>query len=192
MTSSLSTFRLLHQIPKTHTNITPSSPSSVNGPIRNSATTITCSTVMTLLAAPRTGPGVSLSRQTDVISTLSPIVQSALQFQQLIGSAAFHLFVRTYFAATLVATTSLWATKGIVWRTIFATRLLAARTLDVTRRLVWALWDSRRGRRLRKRIEFELFVLILGPGGNALFLMLFWPGWLMLAFLAWGLWQFTG
>ena len=147
---------------------------------------------MALLAAPRTAASVSLSRRSDVNTTLYPLVKSALQFQQLIGSAAFHLFIRTYFAATLVATTSLWASKSIAWRTVYATRLLAARSLAVTRRLAWALWDCKQSRRLRKRIEFELFVLILGPGGNALILMMFWPGWLMLAFLAWVLWQFTG
>jgi hypothetical protein len=147
---------------------------------------------MALLAATRTSPSVSLSQRSDVISTLYPHVNSAVQFQQLIGSAAFHLLVRTYFAATIVATVSLWASKSIAWRVLIASRILVARTLLLTKHLAWTAWNSKQSRRFRKRLEFELFILLLGPGGNTLFLMLFWPGWLMLAFLGWGLWYLTG
>jgi hypothetical protein len=147
---------------------------------------------MALLAATRTSPSVSLSQRSDVISTLYPLVNSAVQFQQLIGSAAFHLLVRTYFAATIVATVSLWASKSIAWRVLIASRILVARTLLLTKHLAWTAWNSKQSRRFRKRLEFELFILLLGPGGNTLFLMLFWPGWLMLAFLGWGLWYLTG
>jgi hypothetical protein len=148
-------------------------------------------TNMALLAASRTAPTVSLSQRSDVISTIYPLVNSAVQFQHLIGSAALHLFVRTYFAATIVATASLWASKSIAWRTFLALRILAVRTLFLTARLAWTAWDSKRSRRFRKRLEFEFFVLLLGPGGNSLLLMLFWPGWLMLAAVGWGVWQFN-
>ncbi|KAK4032513.1 hypothetical protein C8A01DRAFT_20416 [Parachaetomium inaequale] len=147
---------------------------------------------MALLAASRTAPTVSLSRRSDVISTLYPLVNSAVQFQQLIGSAAFHLLVRTYFAATILATVSLWASRSIAWRTFLASRILVARALFLAKRLAWTAWDGKRSRRFRKRLEFELFILLLGPGGNTVMLMLFWPGWLMLAALGWGVWQLTG
>lgn len=147
---------------------------------------------MALLAASRTSPTVSLTQRSDVISALYPIVNSALQVQQIVGSVAFHLFVRTYFAATIIATASVWASKSIAWRTFLASRILAVTALSMSKRLAWALWDCQKSRQLRKRLEFELFVLLLGPGGNALFLMLFWPGWLMLGFLGWGVWQLTG
>jgi hypothetical protein len=127
-----------------------------------------------------------------VISTIYPLVNSAVQFQQLIGSAAFHLLVRTYFAATVVATVSLWASKSIAWRTFLASRILVARALFLAKRLAWTAWDGKRSRRFRKRLEFELFILLLGPGGNTVMLMLFWPGWLMLAAVGWGVWQLTG
>lgn len=143
-------------------------------------------------AAAKPAPSGSLVPQSDVISTLYPVVNGALQLQQLVGSAAFHLLVRTCFAASLVATASLWASKSIAWRALAAARALTAASLGLARRLVWAAWDSRRSRRLRKRLEFELFALLLGPSGNTLFLMLFWPGWPMLALLVWVFWQFAG
>ncbi|KAL2018376.1 hypothetical protein VTK56DRAFT_911 [Thermocarpiscus australiensis] len=151
-----------------------------------------CSSDMALLAAPRTAPRVSLGQRPDVISTLYPLVDGALQLQQMVGSAAFHLFVRSYFAATIIAATSFLATKSIAWRTFLASRTVAGITLALARRLAWTLWDCKQSRRFRKRLEFELFALLLGPGGNALFLMIFWPGWLMLALLAWGLWHLAG
>jgi hypothetical protein len=147
---------------------------------------------MALLAASRTAPTVSLSQRSEVISTIYPLVNSAVQFQHLIGSAVFHLFVRTYFAATIVATASLWASKSIAWRTLLASRVIVARALFLASRLIWTAWDCKRSRRFRKRLEFELFILLLGPGGNSLLLMLFWPGWLMLAAMGWGVWHLTG
>ncbi|KAK4121567.1 hypothetical protein N657DRAFT_577200 [Parathielavia appendiculata] len=147
---------------------------------------------MALLTASRTAPSVSLSQRSDVMSTMYPLVNSAVQFQQLLGSAAFHLFVRTYFAASVVATLSLWASKSIAWRTLLASRVLAARSLFLAKRLAWTAWDCKRSRSIRRKLQFELFVLLLGPGGNTLLLMIFWPGWLMLALLGWAIWQVTG
>ncbi len=147
---------------------------------------------MALLAASRTAPSVSLSQRSGVIAILHPLVNSAVQCQQLLGSAAFHLLVRTYFAATIVATASLWASRSIAWRAFLASRVLAAQALFLTKRLAWTAWDCKRARRFRKRLQFEIFVLILGPGGNALLLLMFWPGWLFLAGLGWGVWQLTG
>jgi hypothetical protein len=151
-----------------------------------------CFTNMALLAASRTAPTVSLSQRSEVISTIYPLVNSAVQFQHLIGCAVFHLFVRTYFAASIVATASLWASKSIAWRTFLASRVIVARALFLASRLIWTAWDCKRSRRFRKRLEFELFILLLGPGGNSLLLMLFWPGWLMLAATGWGVWHLTG
>ncbi len=147
---------------------------------------------MALLAASRTAPSVALSRRSDVIAILHPLVSSAVRFQQLLGSAAFHLAIRTYFAATIVATISIWASKVIAWRAFLASRILAVRGLFLTKRLAWTAWDCKQARRFRKRLEFEIFVLILGPGGNALLLIIFWPGWLILALLGWGIWLLAG
>lgn len=152
---------------------------------------------MALLAtprtAPRTTPRVSLSKEqrSDVVSTLYPVVNSVLQFQQVVSSAAFYLLVRTYFATSLVAAASLLVSRSIAWRGFLVSKLLVARTIGLSRNVAWTLWDCKRSRRFRKKLEFEFYTMLLGPGGNAVLLMLFWPGWL-LAILAWGLWQLTG
>ncbi|GAB1318565.1 ABC transmembrane type-1 domain-containing protein [Madurella fahalii] len=152
---------------------------------------------MALLAAPRTAPrtasSVSLSGQqrSDVISALYPLANGALQFQQLVSSAAFYLLIRTYFAASLIAAASLLASKSIAWRSFLVSRILVARMVALSRHVAWSLWDCKPSRRFRKRLEFELYTMLVGPGGNAVLLLIFWPGW-TLAFLIWALWRFTG
>jgi hypothetical protein len=59
---------------------------------------------------------------------------------------------------------------------------LATRSASVLGDAAWSAWNSDQGRRLRKKLEFEFFVLILGCG-NSLCLAVFWPGWLIIGLL---------
>ncbi|KAH6612950.1 hypothetical protein B0J18DRAFT_71336 [Chaetomium sp. MPI-SDFR-AT-0129] len=146
---------------------------------------------MALLAASRTTPTVSLTPPPDIISALHPLVTSAVYFQHFLSSLAFHLFVRTYFAASVVATLTLWMSKTIAWRTLLVSKFLAIRSLLLARRTTWSVWDCKRARRFRKRLEFELYILLVG-GGNTVLLVVFWPGWIMLGVLGCGVWLLTG
>ncbi|KAK3352873.1 hypothetical protein B0T25DRAFT_568122 [Lasiosphaeria hispida] len=134
---------------------------------------------MAILAASTSKPTrpVALHHRSDVnvISNLGPFLNRALQFQQLLSSATLLLFIRTVFAARLLATILLLASRVAAFRTLLA--------VNITKRLSWSLWDSKPSRRFRKKLEFEFFVLVLGPGGNALLLLLFWPGWIILGLL---------
>ena len=137
------------------------------------------------LSAPKTVPTVLFSKQPEDLSALYLVINKVLWCQQLIGSAAFRLLARAYIVTTIVAMACLWLSKTIVCRSLIAFQNLVPRTLELIGRLSWALWDCKQSRRLRKRFEFEFFALLLGPSGNALILMLFWPGWYILAFLCW-------
>ncbi|KAK0715975.1 hypothetical protein B0H67DRAFT_645654 [Lasiosphaeris hirsuta] len=134
---------------------------------------------MAIIAASTSGPTrpVALHHisSVNVISSLGPLLNRALQFQQLLSSATLLLFIRTVFAARLLATVLLFASRVAAFRTLLA--------VNITKRLSWSLWDSKPSRRFRKKLEFEFFVLVLGPGGNTLFLLLFWPGWIILGLL---------
>lgn len=59
---------------------------------------------------------------------------------------------------------------------------LATRSASVLGDVAWSAWNSSQGRRLRKKLEFEFFVLILGCG-NSLCLAVFWPGWFIIGLL---------
>ncbi|KAL0466228.1 hypothetical protein QR685DRAFT_107547 [Neurospora intermedia] len=75
----------------------------------------------------------------------------------------------------------------ILYRTLFFIRTITMETATLS----YSIWDSRKARQIRKKIEFEFFVWILGPGGNLLCFLL-WPGWIVLGVMVWGLsWVFS-
>ncbi|KAK5652108.1 hypothetical protein OQA88_10886 [Cercophora sp. LCS_1] len=141
---------------------------------------------MSLLTTSTSKPGVALHQGPNVISSLGPLVKLALQFQRLLGSATFILAVRTYLAATLIGRALLFASHVAALRTLILSKAIAFKSIVAVRQLAWSLWNSKQSRRVRKKIEFEFFVLFLGPA-NVLCLMLFWPGWLVLGAAAWAL-----
>lgn len=53
------------------------------------------------------------------------------------------------------------------------------------------LWESPTLRLVRNRLFYEFAVFILG-GGNAIILLLFWPGWLLVGAVLWAAWQLWG
>lgn len=147
---------------------------------------------MAILAAATTEPGTALrqqkSRQSSPLVLLGPLLNHALRFQQVLSSATCLLFLRTYFAARVVATALLLASKVIAFRAFITSRFLAVGITGLSQRLSKSFWSSSRARRFRKNLEREIYFLFLGPLGNALFLMLFWPGWILLALVIRALW----
>ncbi|KAK1759026.1 hypothetical protein QBC47DRAFT_97659 [Echria macrotheca] len=143
---------------------------------------------MSLLAASTTStPSVTLHQHSNVISSLGPLVDLAVRFQRILGSVACLAAIRLYLAAGRLLQALWFASYLAAFKAILWFRFLSYNTAAVTRRLLWAAWDSKQSRRIRRKLEFEFFVLILGPG-NALLLLLFWPGWLLVATAAWAFW----
>ncbi|KAK3943228.1 hypothetical protein QBC46DRAFT_43349 [Diplogelasinospora grovesii] len=136
---------------------------------------------MAILAAPTTDPSVALRQRSDLISVLGPLVGLAPQFRHLLTLITTFLFIHTYFAASIVATALSQASLCVLFK-----------TAGLTKRVSWTIWNAKATKRLRKKLEFEFFVLILGPGGNALCLMVFWPGWLIIGATIWAVWPATG
>ncbi|KAK3385298.1 hypothetical protein B0H63DRAFT_559934 [Podospora didyma] len=130
---------------------------------------------MALLTAPTTTmPRAALlrTRSAAISTTLRPPVTVALQFRHVLGLLLRHIC----FAAREFGIALFTATKVVVLNIFRVLRSSTTRSVQLT----WTLWDSKRSRRIRKKLELEFFVLILGPGGNSLLLLLFWPGWLIL------------
>ncbi|KAI0186615.1 hypothetical protein F4808DRAFT_109559 [Astrocystis sublimbata] len=82
-----------------------------------------------------------------------------------------------FLQASLFASGLLQVAGIITIRAWVAASTIACISAQLLRQAAWYLWDGAHGRRLRKKIEFEFFVLILGGGGYDLCLVLFWPGW---------------
>ncbi|KAK3318068.1 hypothetical protein B0H66DRAFT_224565 [Apodospora peruviana] len=148
---------------------------------------------MAIIAAATMEPSVvalrqQTSRRVSPLVLLGPLLSHALQFQQILSAATYLLFARTYLAARLFATALLLASRIIGLKTFLTSRFIALGITGWTRWLIWRLWDSKRSRRFKKKLELELYCLLLGPGGRALFLILFWPGWLLLSVVIRALW----
>jgi hypothetical protein len=118
-------------------------------------------------------PTVLRPAHLEAVSLLKPTLDSALKFQRLLSAATLFVVLRTYFVTAL----------AVSW-TAFASRFLAVFTYNALRALIlrtaWAIatvYKTKRVRRLRKRLEFEMGMLILGPGMNTIIIMVFWPGW---------------
>lgn len=136
---------------------------------------------MVLFAAPTMGPNSALRQDSRLSSVAGQVLRFASRSQQALISVTQSLFLRAYFAAIFALYYVLFVAQIFVFQTYSASRFVAVRATSALVSKCQTVRNSRRITRLRKRIEFELFVLILSPSGNNLFLLLFWPGWLVIA-----------
>ena len=115
---------------------------------------------------------------TNIIPTLAPTLRFALECQRFLNTASLFVIIRTYFIASRI----LNATQDIAVRSLVTVTYVLSGTAAFWWALCWAAWNSQPTRRLRKKIVFEFFTLILGCGNN-LCLIVFWPGWWILGFI---------
>lgn len=128
---------------------------------------------VTLCGPSRIDPVVLRPAHLEAVSLLQPTLDYALKFQRLLSAASLFIVLRTYFVAAFVAS----------W-TAFVSKTLAVFTFKTLRTIIrqsgWAIatvYKTKTVRRMRKRLEFEMGMLILGPGMNTMIIMVFWPGW---------------
>ena len=105
--------------------------------------------------------------------------------------ALHHLFVTLHH---LLSTTTLVlhlqsAILVLVRQTLYASYLLAQYATTLVQRLVERGWKATE--RARRKIFIEFMIFILG-GGQAVFLVLFWPGWIVVAGAVAGAWLVCG
>ncbi|KAI2641265.1 hypothetical protein GGS21DRAFT_487612 [Xylaria nigripes] len=118
-----------------------------------------------------------------LLATLTYAQRLASHYQQLLSAALLYLFRQVSRLLSIILHlapfTSIQAYQ--------AAKSVLHRSVQLSRWATWALWNSKHTKRLKKKIEFEFFTLILGGGGNNLFLVIFWPGWGILALSAFAL-----
>ncbi|KAI0413311.1 hypothetical protein F5X98DRAFT_288047 [Xylaria grammica] len=133
-----------------------------------------------VIVAPTTNPLTTSRLGSRLFATLLSALHFTSYCQWLLGSALLSLLLRASLMASVLFGLSQFASA----QTFQATKTLVYRCARLSKQAAWALWDSTRIRRLRKKIEFEFFTLILGAGGNNLCLVIFWPGWGVLGLAA--------
>ncbi|KAI1186679.1 hypothetical protein F5B17DRAFT_431365 [Nemania serpens] len=122
-------------------------------------------------------------RRSRMLVTLVPALRLAGHYERLFASALWALLLQ----ASLSTLGLLRLSQCASIRTLQVTRSVAYHSIRLSKRAAWAMWDSTQARRLRKKIEFEFFTLLLGVGNN-FFLIILWPGWGILGLVALMLW----
>lgn len=140
---------------------------------------------MAILAASTVEPNMALSKRTNTAALIGPTGKFALHLHQAFASVSLFVLIRMGLAANLVLLSFLCTTRFVAFRSSLAMRFLALKAVAVVGWGCWAAWKSRTFTRFRKKVELELYALVVGPGGNTLFLLLFWPGWIILAVALW-------
>ncbi|KAK4205040.1 hypothetical protein QBC40DRAFT_65456 [Triangularia verruculosa] len=186
---NLETTMPLHPTSKTLRPPPPSRPISRQPSSLTSTTTptTTVNTTTTTTTSPRKPPSSTPHRQRsstlqqpDLITTaISPLIQTIHHLQSL----AFHLLLNTLFALSLL----LPAAQAIAYRSFLLSRIILESGVLAARWVYAKVWNGQRSRRFRKRLEFEIFVLLFGSG-NTILLLVLWPGWIVLGMAAVGWW----
>jgi len=142
-----------------------------------------------LLTAPTAQPLVSIRRRSDWLSLLSPTT-TAITFwcHRAVGWLLVFFVLRAFHASSIAASSILWTT-GIAATRSYRASCTLSRLLG---RGTHIAWESNSIRRVRKKLVFEFMVLVLGPAGNGLLVVVFWPGWWFLALVAGATWWISG
>ncbi|KAI0867306.1 hypothetical protein GGS24DRAFT_322422 [Hypoxylon argillaceum] len=133
-----------------------------------------------IIAAQTKHPATATRRESRGLAAPMSALRLTGHCRQLLSRVILSLLLQV----SILASGLLHLSQSASIQTFHATIRTAHHSIRVSKQATWALWDGPHGRRLRKKIEFEFFTLILGSGGNNLCLVIFWPGWGVLAFTA--------
>jgi hypothetical protein len=118
-------------------------------------------------------------------TTVEPALRLVRYGQQLLSRAMLSILLNTFLLASVLVHLSRIAP-------VYLHQAVTSTLYHLTHSSRWAihrLWNTAQVKRLRRKIEFEFFTLILGAGGNNLFLLIFWPGWYIIGLAGFALWS---
>lgn len=141
---------------------------------------------MTLLASSTTTTttehqaesSVSIREQSELVHRYALELGPVFRNSDKLNSALF-IFAQQFFQLNRIALAYLLSgCNAAALHALLTAKGLATMSVTALSKLAWGAWNSKQSRRLRKKLEFEFFVLILGCG-NGFILMIFWPGWIL-------------
>lgn len=118
-------------------------------------------------------PAAFRAPQYGLVSVLRPSLDLALKSQRLLSAVSVFLFLKTYLMTAIAVSSTTIVAKylGIgLFRLVKTLIIMTSKGVEAARK-------TRAARRLRKRLEFEFAMTILGPGTNTMIIFVFWPGW---------------
>lgn len=143
----------------------------------------------TLVSIPTSSTLLATTSSRNILNILSPALTHSLYlatvFQRLLSTTTVFLVFRAYYFSILLLRQSFYATQLLLLQSYYASSLLSKQLFSTTKQAMKAGWKA--AKPLREKLFFEFMVFVLG-GGNGLLLVVFWPGWIVVAG-AWGLWR---
>lgn len=133
---------------------------------------------------------MSLQHKTELINNYALELGSAFHYSAAFRTALI-IFAQHFFRVNhAVFSYLVFGGTIAALQTYLVTRDLTMRSAAALSRVASTAWNSRPVRRLQKKVEFEFFVLILGCGNNFC-LVVFWPGWILIAmvYLLWAVFR---
>lgn len=132
-------------------------------------------------------------QQSEIVQRCALELGPAFQYWNAVGPTLFDFAQQVIHINRVALAHLLLGCNVLALQALLLTKTLIAQSAIALGRLAWSAWDSKQGRRLRKKLEFEFFVLILGCG-NGFACMVFWPGWMLvgLVYLACLVWNWAG
>lgn len=142
---------------------------------------------VSILTASRVEPNVLPYSANGLITTLSPLVYSALQLQRILSAVSLQILLQAYTAACVTMATAVWSSKLFALHAAIAVK----GSVWFSGHAIWWTWTSKGVVALREHTFRNFATWVLGSG-NGLILVFFWPGWWCLAGTSYAVWAFCG
>ncbi|KAM3518634.1 hypothetical protein NHJ13051_008053 [Beauveria bassiana] len=143
-----------------------------------------------ILTASRVEP-LSQHHHATMISRVGPTLAYAVQLQDIIGSLSAILCWRAHLLSSISLAQAYSAIRFLALHLLVATKLGAFYGAAASVRAATTVWDMKTTRMLRDKLFYEFALFVLGAG-NGLFLLVLWPGWIVIGGTSFVLWQICG
>jgi hypothetical protein len=158
-----------------------------------SSTTVITAMDGSLITSSKVEPAVSFNPSySDLIAVLGPTVRYAGYVQAVVRSLTIFLGLQAYALASITVAAALYASKIIALQAYLATRFGAFHVHLASARAASEVYRSKTLKMIKRKLFHELTFFILGGSGNALILLVFWPGWIVVGGATYAIWQFIG
>ncbi|KAM3515938.1 hypothetical protein MY11210_000478 [Beauveria gryllotalpidicola] len=126
-----------------------------------------------------------------MISRVGPTLAYAVHLQDIIGSLSAFLWWHAYLLVSVSLARAYSAIRVLALHVLVATKLGAFYGAAASVRAATAVWDMKSTRVLRDKLFHEFALFVLGAG-NGLFLLVLWPGWIVIGGTSFVFWQICG
>ncbi|KAL2761039.1 hypothetical protein ACRALDRAFT_2024903 [Sodiomyces alcalophilus JCM 7366] len=124
----------------------------------------------------RREPTPNRPERSNLVSLIEPAFSPILRYHHVFGQATYALVMQAYTLAVL----GIFVSKDLLV-VAYNSSSVVGKVGYVACCALARLGKTRFARRLRRKLELEVALTILGPMANTTFLFLLWPGWWVLA-----------